>query len=54
MSKQKFNFKRDFKNYDYKNDLFETTDYGRKSSNTRRTTKRKDGNNDELKYAKWQ
>lgn len=54
MSKQKFNFRRDIKNYDYRNDLFAPYDENTKRSNARRPNKRKNNYDDEIKYAKWQ
>lgn len=56
MSKQKFNFRRDIKNYDYRNDLF--TPYSendkRSNNNNRRNNKKRSNYDDDVKYAKWQ
>ena len=57
MSKQKFNFRRDIKNYDYRNDLFAPYDENAKRSNNnnRRTNNKKRSNyDDDVKYARWQ
>lgn len=53
MSKTKFNFKRDIKDYDYKNDLYDSYNIYSRKPNNKKNNKRKN-NDDEMKYEKWQ